>query len=166
MIGAAIKRVYRMADAETLGEFLRNFLRHDTHPFLQFVKYGVAGLVATVVSVGVFAGVTISWLPVTEDANWLNYTYANALAFFFSCIAAYLLNVWFVFEPGRHSRGKEMFYFFGVAGIAFAVGTPLGQWMVNQFDLYGALRYVALSVTIVTSVMVDYACRKFFIFKG
>ena len=164
MIGVLIKRLYRMADAETLGGFLRNFLRHDTHPFLQFVKYGIAGVIATLVTIITVKVLQYTVLPLEE--NLWNFTYAMTVAFFLSGTVAYFLNVWFVFEPGKHSRGKECFYFFAVAGFAFGIGTPLGQFLIHHFHWVGVKSNIALGLSIVTSVMVNYACRKFLIFKG
>ncbi len=143
----------------------RHLLSHDAHPLVQFAKYGVAGGLATLTFAGVFALVTQYWLPV-EDSSRFNYTLASVIAFIPSNVVAYTTNIRWVFKPGRHGRGKEVTLFLSASTLAFCIGTPLGQWAVNYFDLLGPLRYIALGISIVASVLVNYGCRKFLIFKG
>ncbi|MFT5123038.1 MAG: putative flippase GtrA [Kiritimatiellia bacterium] len=153
------------ASKPSLAALIRHLMSHDAHPFVQFVKYGVAGVLATATFAGVFALVTTYWLPVSEDSRF-NYTLASIIAFVPSNVVAYVTNILWVFKPGRHGRGKEVVLFLGASTLAFCIGTPLGQWLVVRFDLVEMLRYLALSVSIVASVLVNYACRKFLIFKG
>ena len=148
-----------------LVSLVKELLSHDAHPLVQFLKYGFAGGVATLTYAAVFTGVTETWFPV-ESGSKINFTVASVIAFFPSNAVAYVMNILWVFKPGRHSRLKEVFYFLSASGFAFVVATLIGQVLVNQYDLVGLLRFVALGVSIVVSVMVNYAARKFFIFKG
>ena len=69
----------------------------------------------------------------------------------------------FVFVPGRHGRKKEFLLFIVASLVAFLIGTPLGSLLIKQ---YGINNWFALGATITVLVMVNYACRKFIIFKG
>jgi len=144
-------------------ERLRVLLSHDADPLTQFLKYVAAGCVAAGTHYLLFFVITHFWLPVTEATPW-NFTIANCIGFVFSGTVAYLANIRWVFKPGRHSRVREISLFFGVALVAFAIGTPLGQYLVNRFDLVDGYRHIAQLATMSTSVLVNYACRKFFIF--
>ena len=144
---------------------IRHLISHDAHPIVQFLKYGFAGGIATLTFSAVFAWLTATHFPVEGDSKF-NYTIASLIAFFPSNIVAYIMNILWVFKPGRHSRLVEVMMFLAASAFAFVIGTLIGQVMVNKFDLVGPLRFAALGISIVASVMVNYACRKFIIFKG
>lgn len=164
-----------------MREHLKKFLSHDAHPVLQFIKYGMAGGLATVVDILVFY--TLSWLilpaltandslvrllglsitPVTERTRVVNYVINRTITFMFSNLTAYIANVLFVFKPGRHSRAKEIGLFYLVSGISYVIGTGLSALLIK---IYGVTTTTAYLVNIFASLMINYVCRKFLIFKG
>jgi len=170
----------------SLGDWIRHFNSHDAHPVLQFVKYGIAGglatgthmvvffaaawwlfpaLTATDPFVRLFALVDVS-VPVPEigDAVRSNRVlYNNCIAFLFSNAVAYIINILWVFRRGRHGWLKEMLLFFAVSAFSMACGSVLAFGMVRWM---GAETTYAFAANIVASVLINYAARKFFIFKG
>lgn len=160
---------------------LKALLGHDVHPFVQFIKYGVAGGIATVVDIICFyllaifvfkaltpddAVVKLFNLQVSDMSaatrQW-NYVTDRTLTFLVSNLVAYVLNVLFVFRRGRHHWLKEVALFYLVSGIAFVVGTTLGSVLIRAFDMTTTMAFLA---NLVASLLINYACRKFIIFKG
>lgn len=165
----------------TLRDRLRGWLAHDTHPGIQFVKYALAGGIAT----GVDLGITflLSWLvfPALKPEEMLvrllgiqvvaldaatrsmHFALNKGIAFLFSNATAYALNVLFVFKPGKHSRRKELVLFYLVSGLAWLVGTALGAAAMSWLNLSFA---VTIAAAVGSSLLLNYAGRKFFIFNG
>lgn len=167
--------------------WLRAILSRERHPVLQFIRYGLAGGVAMLANVVLFA-VCIEWIfpipdsvaPETtsltpqwnEIGNWLrelsrdprvaNFVKANSVAFLAANGVAYVLNFKWVFESGRHSRGMEITLFLTVSFISFLMGTALASVLVGS---YGVNKYSAKAGDIVSAILMNYVCRKFFIFK-
>ena len=88
---------------------------------------------------------------------------ANVIAFMFSNLVAYLLNIYWVFVPGRYSRIVEIILFYLVSGFAMMIGTVLMGFLIRQF---GMLTTYAFGSNIFTAVMINYVMRKFVIFSG
>lgn len=148
---------------------------------VQFLKYSLSGAVAVAVHVVVFY--LFSWLAVpalkSDDvvARLLNLTVTavsdgvrarnaiinNWLAFIFSNLAAYVLNVCWVFKPGRHSRLVEISMFYAVSAISIAVGSAVMGVLINSF---GMSTTMAFGADIVAAALVNFAVRKYYIFKG
>jgi putative flippase GtrA len=80
-----------------------------------------------------------------------------------SNLVCYLINIAWVFEPGRHHWLVEISLFYLVSGISFAIGTGLQTWLIAQFGLQTTL---AFGANLVTALLINYAMRKFVIFKG
>lgn len=164
-----------------IREKLAAFARHDVHPALQFIKYVMAGGLATVVDVVVFyllawkffpaltvddklvqlLGINITVVAETVRAN--HYILDRCITFFFSNMSAYIANVLWVFTPGRHSRSKEIVLFYAVSGISFLVATGL-SWAFIKFG--GFTTSFAYLINMIVSVLINYVCRKFYVFKG
>lgn len=135
---------------------------------MQFGKYGVCGVLSVVV-------LTIAWLffskwfpselssGLSDSVRAKNTLIANLLAFPISNIFAYITNVLFVFESGRHSRWMEFVMFSSVSLFSFLVGLLCGPLLIQMFGIPSWLSQIGL---VVTSALVNFACRKFFIFKG
>ncbi len=153
----------------------------EATPLVQFIKYGISGGFATVVSIIIFhifawkvfpalqqqdLAVTIFGLSVTEvdvATRSINSMLSNSVAFICSNMVAYLMNILWVFEPGRHNKLVEIGLFYLVSGIAFAIGTGLMGFLIRYF---GMQTTYAFSANIISAVMINYLMRKFFIFKG
>lgn len=164
-----------------MATILQQFLRREAHPFIQFIKYGMAGGLATVVdmvlmytlSLWVFHALTpddqvvtlfgLNVNPIDEITRQRNFVINRALCFMVSNFTAYIANILWVFEPGRHSKAKEILLFYLVSGTSFLIGTGLGWALIRYFALSTTAAYVA---NMVSSVMINYVCRKYIIFKG
>jgi putative flippase GtrA len=164
-----------------MRNLLRQFLQRDAHPAIQFVKYGLAGGLATAVDILIFF--LLAWLafpallegeklvqwsgiqvtPVAEALRLRNFVINSAIAFLFSNLTAYIANVLWVFEPGRHHRAVEIGLFYAVSLTSIVVGTALGGALIKWFGLSTTASYLA---KMFASVMINYVCRKFIIFKG
>ncbi len=150
-------------------------------PLIQFIKYGISGGVATVVHIIIFhilawkifpslqkqdLVVALLGLSVTEvdvATRSINSMLSNGTAFICSNMVAYLMNIIWVFEPGRHNRFVEISLFYVVSGTSVAIGTALMGFLIRYF---GMQTTYAFSANIVSSVMINYLMRKFIIFKG
>jgi len=100
---------------------------------VQFVKYSIGGAIATAVDVAVFYTAAILLLPalgptdpvarllglsvapLAEGVRSTRYVADKVIAFLFSNLAAYIVNVLWVFTPGRHSKAMEFTLFFLVS---------------------------------------------------
>lgn len=101
--------------------------------------------------------------PIEEALRKRNYLINRTITAIFSNLAAYLLNRWFVFTPGRHSRGREVALFYSVAIISFIAGTAISYALIATV---GVSTTVANLSNLVVAVLINYACRKFIVFKG
>lgn len=164
-----------------MATILQQFLRREAHPLIQFIKYGMAGGLATVVdmalmyalSLWVFPALTsddqfvtlfnLNITPIDEATRLRHFIINRALCFMVGNFVAYVANILWVFEPGRHSRTKEVVLFYAVSGTSFLIGTGLASALIKFAGWSTTLAYVA---NMVSSVMINYVCRKFIIFKG
>ena len=157
------------------------FLSHDASPLVQFLKYAVAGGIATAVHILTFflAGffvfpcvasddilVRIFGLaaPVVEEAlRARNAVFCNIIAFLVSNTVCYIINRLFVFKPGRHGMVVELLLFFAVSAVSVGLGTFLMGVLIDQF---GIQTTYAFGANMVCSLLINYALRKFFVFNG
>jgi putative flippase GtrA len=164
-----------------MRSFLNQFKGHNHGPLVQFIKYGIAGGVATGVNIVIFyimAGFVFPALsPNDEAVIRLNFPSTNvdarvrsnlvvlnnAIAFCFSNTVAYVINIKWVFVPGRHERSIEVLMFFAVSGTSFAVGSGIAWGMVRWIETTTTAGFAA---NIAASVMINYVMRKYVIFKG
>ncbi len=164
-----------------MKNIIKQFTGKEHSPFVQFVKYGIAGGLATgvhVIIVTIIAAFILPSLSPTDKlAEWLHLPavdidqatratramLGNFIAFLFSNFVAYFLNIKYVFKAGRHSRSVEVLAFFAVSGTSIAIGSGIVYVLVNNF---GFETSIAVFANIVASVMINYAMRKFVIFKG
>jgi putative flippase GtrA len=164
-----------------MKHILKQFLQREAHPFIQFIKYGIAGGTATVVDILVFYMLSwklfpaltaddiivrilgISVVPIAENTRALNFVINRTITFLFSNFTAYLINILWVFERGRHKWWVEIGLFYAVSLTSYVIGTALGGVLIRVFGITTTVAYVA---NMVSSLMINYACRKYFIFKG
>ena len=88
---------------------------------------------------------------------------ANGIAFVISNLVAYLMNIYWVFVPGRYNWLVEIGLFYLVSGVAIIIGTVLMGFLIRRF---GVLTTYAFGSNIFTALMINYAMRKYFIFNG
>lgn len=161
--------------------FLQQFLQRDAGPLVQFIKYAIGGGIATAVDMAVFFFLAWRVFPalrendpvvtrlrlkvrhVEEDARSRRFVLNTAIAFIFSNLTAYLINIYWVFEPGRHAWYVELALFYAVSGLSIVIGTGLGWAMIRYFHLSTSFSYVG---KMLASLLINFVCRKFIVFKG
>ena len=157
-------------DRETLRRWI---LTRNAPVFVQFVKYGVSGVLSMAVLLAIVLGLsatvipaldwsTIDGEPISDTLRQRNLVINNIIAFPFSNFAAYLLNVWLVFTPGRHSRSRELGIFTLISGISFFAGLFGGPLLIARFGIPTFFAQLSFAVT---SALVNFVCRKFIVFK-
>ena len=151
---------------------------------LQFVKYAIVGVIATIINI-VVAELCAAWAwpcltetdlfvrhfgllgfepsDVPEAVRAVRAVYCNLVGFAVANFVCWLLNRKFVFTPGRHHWFVEFLLFF--AGSALAIGC-------GSLVIYGLIRFFGFETTwsfvvnVVVSVLVNFVVRKFFVFKS
>jgi len=159
----------------------QQFTSKDHGTLVQFIKYAIAGVIATIVHVTVFYTLALKFIPaLTEDdpisrlisippheltdaARSLNAALNNFIAFMISNTVVYLINIFWVFESGKHSRRKEVLLFFAVSGFSVLIGTGLQTFLIGKVGLDTSY---AFFLNAGVCLMINYAARKFFIFHG
>ncbi|MCX6992944.1 MAG: hypothetical protein NT011_07355 [Kiritimatiellaeota bacterium] len=124
--------------------------------------------------------------PISDALRARNAMINNALAFLLSNLVAYILNILWVFESGRcyppvdlalnklglsqrttlcacAHRTVEVALFYAVSGISIAIGTFLMGVLINQWHFTTT---VAFGAECVVAALINFALRKFMIFKG
>jgi putative flippase GtrA len=165
----------------SLKDRWRHYLSHDAPPLVQFVKYGLAGGVATATHILMFflAGfllfpcvtpddplVKLFGLiaPAVEEAlRARNAVFSNVAAFLVSNTVCYIINRLFVFRPGRHHIVIEFLLFLAVSAVSMTVGTTLMGLLIKQYSVQTTY---AFGANILSSLAINYVLRKFFVFKG
>lgn len=160
---------------------LIDFLNRKDQPLLQFLKYGFCGGLATLADLLVFFALSIWFLPalgvhdklvhvlgldvqdLSNEVRSLRFIVNKTLSFLVGNAVAYITNVLWVFESGKHSRKKEFFLFYIVSIVSFLAGTGLGAVMIRFFDFTTT---VAFATNLVAAVLINYAGRKYLIFKA
>jgi putative flippase GtrA len=150
-------------------------------PVRQFIRYAICGGLATGVDILVFYALAWRAIPallVTDpmvrllDLNVVaidssqqvrNYVICRTISFVFANLVAYGTNALWVFETGRHARRKEIALFYAVSLTSLALGTGLGAGMIRYG---GASTTLAYAANVVASVLINYAGRKFWVFRG
>jgi putative flippase GtrA len=147
----------------------------------QFIKYAISGGIATATHILVFH--VIAWKvffalqandwfvkllnlpikPLDNTTRAQNSMKANGVAFMVSNLVAYLLNIYWVFKPGRYYWMLEIGLFYLVSGVAIVIGTALMAFLIRRF---GMLTTHAFGANLFSALMINYAMRKFFIFHG
>jgi putative flippase GtrA len=164
-----------------MEEILQQFLQRDAGPLVQFIKYAIAGGFATSVDVAVFY--LVAWKliaalreddpivtrlkmkvhPVTEEQRSRRFIYVTLIAFMFSNLTAYLINIFWVFEPGRHLWYIELLLFYAVSAASIFIGTSIGWVMIKWFHLSTTSSYAS---KMIASLLINFVCRKYFVFSG
>jgi len=157
------------------------FFGQDSANLFQFIKYGISGCVATAIHIAIFH--LVAWkvffalqaedwfvkvfnLPIEElddGARSRNSMLSNGTAFLVSNLAAYLINIYWVFVPGRYHWIVEVALFYLVSGVAVVIGTSIMGVLIRGF---GMLTTYAFTSNLIAGLMINYAMRKFFIFNG
>jgi putative flippase GtrA len=160
---------------------IEQFFSHEYANLLQFIKYAISGCVATATHILVFHLAAWKLFCAFQPDDWFarflrlrihelddttrsrNSMKANAVAFVISNFVAYVINIYWVFVPGRHHWILEIGLFYLVSGAAIAIGTAVMGFLIRRF---GMLTTYAFASNLVAALMINYAMRKFFIFNG
>lgn len=162
-------------------DFIREILANKEILWIQFAKYAFAGGLATGIDILVFF--TLSWRlipalksedtaarilpipikPASEEKRSFNFVVNSVIAFIFSNFAAYILNVLWVFEAGRHSRFVEVVLFYSGSTISVALGTFLGWLMIKKLHWNTTFSYTG---KLIVAILFNFICRKLLIFAG
>ncbi len=147
--------------------FIRTLLSRDTPFLIQFGKYGLCGICSVITFLIVtklgenlfpeYLGADISGDIRARYIPWLHFA-----AFIPSNFTAYALNRWLVFTPGRHSLRKEISLFTLISFISFSAGELIPIFLVKNYNAPNGIAHFSF---IITSTMVNFVCRKFFVFE-
>jgi putative flippase GtrA len=148
---------------------------------IQFIKYALAGGLATLSHIIIFHFVALKWFPALQKNDHLvrmldlkipeldnsvrarNSMICNFLAFMVANLVAYITNILWVFEAGRYNIVIEILLFYAVSGLSMVIGTSLMGILIKRF---GLLTTYAFITNIITAVMMNYILRKYVIFLG
>jgi putative flippase GtrA len=162
------------SDTTPERSILSQFRGRQHGPLIQFIKYAIAGVIATSVNILVFYlcaqlllpalsahDVVAEFLhlhvpPVSDAIRARNSVIDNVIAFMFSNMIAYLINIAWVFEPGRHHRVLEILYFYLVSGVSMVIGSALMAFLIARF---GITTTTAFGASILVSLMINYVLR-------
>ena len=163
-----MRELLRFLRENNLRTILAALSRRDVHPFLQFFKYAVCGVCATIVHGIVFFISARYFIPGLESncpdawerakASLAN----NGIAVILSNFTAYWLNTKWVFTSGRHSLARE-FLLFTVVNLPGAVGGGLVSYFVTA--RLGWPAWAALAGFVLPNLLINYTFRKLFIFE-
>jgi putative flippase GtrA len=160
---------------------MEQFLGRDAGPVVQFIKYAIGGGIATAVHIFIFHLFAWRLFPALQENDWAvkifklkmdrendalrsrNSMIDNGIAFIFSNLAAYLVNIYWVFHGGKHSFWVEIGMFYAVSGVSMVIGTSLMGYLIRR---YGVRTTYAFLCNLVTALLINYAMRKFVIFNG
>lgn len=156
--------------AHGMRETLKWLPSKEAPATLQFGKYVASGLVSTVVQLAIFTWLSHSYFPahdylngppVSGEVKEKNAIISNLIAFPFSNLCAYFLNILFVFTPGRHSKWFELTLFTGISLASFSAGLLGGPLLISA----GLDPWAAQLGFMITSALVNFACRKYIVFQ-
>lgn len=153
----------------------------DNPLLVQIIIYALAGVIATLMHIAVFhllawkifpALQTDDYLvrlsnlrikPISDSKRAYNAMKANSISFLFSTLTAYILNVKWVFEPGKHSFIVELGLFYAVAAISIFFGSILMGGLIKRFGMLTSYAFIS---NIVSAALINFVVRKYVIFIG
>ncbi len=148
---------------------------------IQFLKYALAGVVGTVIHIGLFHAIAWKLFPALQETDWAvkllkieitpvdlitrsrNSMIANFGGFMVTNFIVYVINVIWVFEAGKYSWWIELLLFYAVSSISMVIGTSTMGFLIRRF---GMLTSYAFCANLVSALLINFAARKYFIFNG
>jgi len=165
-LGAQVQTVWAFARRHTVRETYAFLISKEAPFIVQVAKYGFCGVIATIVHNGVAWWLSLSVFPAFEglepaelQRNQIN---ANLVALAVSNVVAYVSNALWVFTGGRHGRGVEFLLFSTVTLISGLAGILAGPFLRASL---GTNWWIAQLTMIITAALVNFVCRKFFVFQ-
>jgi putative flippase GtrA len=166
---------------QVMRDRIRNFFSgRAANPAGQFVRYLIAGGLGAVIELLLFALLAWKAFPALREDEWvvrlfnlavsatepaqraLNFAICISITFVVSNLVVYFISVRWVFIPGRHSRRTELALFYGAALLAYLAGTSAGSGLIALCAATGTTAYLTMSAV---SILINYAARKFIVFK-
>lgn len=148
-----------------LSESIRAFNSRDAHPLIQFIKYGICGAGGLIIHSAVFFSLSKWAFPmngVSDALRGQNSVINNVIAFAFSNAFVYWLNTKWVFTTGRHSKIVEFLIFTLVNAPGAVAGTAIMYYLTKSLGWSTPLAFAGF---VLPNVLINFLCRKFFIFK-
>lgn len=163
---------------------LSTFLKDKENVHAQFLKYLFCGGLVFVVDVSVFYLMAWIVLPslregdpfgmvigvfggqirvVSEEVLLRNFVFNKVVGFLASNTVAYITNVIFVFNSGKHQRVKEVVLFYGLSTFSFVVFTLLSRLLIARFNWQVSWSYFFVFFC---AMVVNFTMRKKLVFKG
>lgn len=157
-------------DVKTILSRIR---RRKVPPLIQFGVYGICGGLATLVYLATslilsctlipaMDGMIVNGAPITDALRARNLLINNCFAFAVANVVAYVSNILFVFETGRHHPVLEFVYFTAVSFLSFGISQIAGPWLVSHF---GVSTKFALLSNVIASALLNFVFRKYIVFK-
>jgi len=164
-----------------MKHLVKQFAGREHTPVIQFVKYGIAGAVSTLVHIALFYLLACKLLPAISHGDRIasllnlavdpvpdgirarNAMIDNTVAFLFSNLTAYLINIGWVFKSGRHHPFLEVLFFYLVSGISIVIGSALMGFLIHTF---GTTTTAAFFANVVVALLINFVMRKHFVFDG
>ena len=164
-----------------MTNIVKQFMQREASPFIQFLKYAIAGGMATAVDMLVFYILSWKVLPALNHDDIVvrflklkvhdvdiktrsrRFIINSVIAFVFSNMTAYIINIFWVFEPGRYVWYVELGLFYLVSVVSVILGTALGWTMIRFMKLSTTFSYIG---KMLAALLVNYVCRKYLIFNG
>jgi len=163
---------------------LSAFLRDKNNVHAQFIKYLFCGGITFVVDVLVFYLMAWAVLPslregdpfgliitmiggqiraVPEEVLLRNFVFNKIAAFLASNTVAYITNVIFVFNSGKHQKFKEVGLFYALSTGSFLFFTWVSRFLIAQFNWQVTFAYFFVFIC---AMVANFTMRKKFVFKG
>ena len=164
-----------------MKHIVRQFAGREHTPFIQFVKYGISGAAATLVHIALFYLLACKLMPAISPGDRIasllnlcvehvpdgirarNAMVDNTVAFLFSNLTAYLINIWWVFKSGRHHPFLEVLFFYLVSGVSIIIGSALMGFLIHTFGMTTTSAFFA---NVVVALLINFVMRKHFVFDG
>jgi putative flippase GtrA len=166
-------------------KLIREYIKRKDHLLLQFFKYGFSGALSCAVELVTFyLCATCLFLALDPDDIFVQlsekigfrvpvvtdtkvrlrgFMLAKGVSFVISNIVCYALNVLFVFKSGRHRRHREIIYFYTLSLSVILIAMAFSAWLISSFNVTSTIANI-LSIGLALSV--NFAGRKYFVFKG
>lgn len=143
----------------------------------QVIFFIIAGGLSAIVEIGSFKILSV-YLPKLFSSEYnlygIKYPFSNILSTSCGIITNYFLSIWFVFERGKHSKGREFIYFISVSIVSTFISLALFQILYHfVFRDVIDVKFYVLSPEMMSKIsaillvsMLNYSIKKKVIFNG
>lgn len=100
---------------------------------------------------------------VSEDILLRNFVFNKITAFLASNTVAYITNVIFVFNDGKHQKAKEVGLFYALSTGSFLFFTWVSRFLIARFAWQVTWAYFFVFLC---AMVANFTMRKKFVFKG